>query len=91
MTARAVLTLPEPRYRIEGKDIRIYVAADDVAVPPVAMQRYATAFGPSGAEFRVFTPADHSLPTPGHIEVLWQLCAPVWPIFPTWPERSGAE
>lgn len=72
------VTLPEPNYSIEGKDIRICVAADDVVVPPVAVRRYVEAFAPSAAQFRIFAPADYGLTALKHIEILSKHSAPVW-------------
>ena len=72
------VTQPEPNYSIEGKDIRICVAADDVVVPPVAVRRYAEVFASSDAEFRIFDPANYGLPALKHIEALSKESAPVW-------------
>lgn len=72
------VTLPNPNYRIEGKQIRICAAADDVVVPPVAVKRYAEAFAPSEAEFRIFTPSDYNLSALKHIEFLSKNSEPVW-------------
>ena len=72
------VSLPAPNYALEGPEIRICVASDDVVVPPVAVKRYAKALAPSGAIKHAFTPAEYGLSTLGHIDFLARDKEPIW-------------
>ena len=72
------MSLPAPNYALEGPEIRICVAIDDVVVPPVAVKRYAKALAPSGASYHAFTPAEYGLSTLGHIDFLARDKEPIW-------------
>lgn len=71
-------SLPRPNYALEGPEITICTASDDMVVPPVAVRRYAAALAPSGASYRIFAPADYGLSSLGHVEVLARDKAPLW-------------
>lgn len=72
-------SLPDPSYTLGHIKLTMLVAEDDKVVPPVAVDRFATAFAASRPEVRRLRPRDYGLDRIGHIEALSPSRQAIWP------------
>jgi predicted alpha/beta hydrolase len=69
--------LPMPDFQHQGAALRLLAMADDVFVPPPAVQRYAALF--PQAAYRILRPAEFGLASLRHIEIFSARNAAAWP------------
>ena len=71
--------LPEPGYDLGGIRLTMLAPEDDVVVPPVAVDRYASAFAASEPTVVRLRPEDYGLAGIGHIQALSPSRKVLWP------------
>lgn len=71
-------SLPDPAYDLGRIALTMLAVEDDQVVPPVAVDRFAGAFGASRPVVRRLRPGDYGLKAIGHIEALSPSRQAIW-------------